>query len=77
MELIDDGGFADTGVSGNEHQFGPAAGYDAVEGGEQGIDLRHPPVQFLGNQQPVWHIVFARREFVDVAFGFPFKKTAP
>ena len=39
MELIDDRGLADAGISGNQHQLRPAAGDDAVEGGEQGIDL--------------------------------------
>ena len=32
VEFIDDGGFADAGVSGHEHQLGLAAGHDAVEG---------------------------------------------
>src|SRR5262245_32887863 len=44
MELIDDGRLTDTGVPGNEHQLRPPAGYDAIEGGEQGSDLSFPPV---------------------------------
>src|SRR5262249_23014445 len=32
MELIYDGGLADTRVSGNEHQLRPPAGYDTIEG---------------------------------------------
>ena len=44
MELIDDGGLADTGVSRNEHQLRRAALDDAIEGGEQGLDLARPPV---------------------------------
>ena len=35
------------------------------------------PVQFLGNQEPVWRVVFAQREFVDVALSFPFSKATP
>src|SRR5262249_46724460 len=77
MELIDDGGLADTGISRNEHQLRPAAGYDAIEGGEQGLDLACTPVQFLGDHQPVRRVVLTKREFVDAAPRFPFSKTAP
>src|SRR5262249_2657429 len=77
MELIDNGGLTDTGISGNEHQLGPAAGHDAIERGEQRSYLGFSPVQFLGNQQPVRRVVFARLEFVDTALSFPFAKTTP
>src|SRR6185437_6394396 len=77
MELIDDGGLADTGVSGNEHQLRPTAGYDAIKGSEQSINLSISSVQFLGNQQMVWRVVFGKREFVDTAPSFPISKTAP
>src|SRR5215470_660020 len=50
VELIDDGGLADTRISGDKHQLRRAASYDAVKGGEQSIDFARPPVQFLGNQ---------------------------
>ncbi len=49
VQLVDDGGLADAGIAGDQHQLGPAAGDDAVEGGEQGLDLALAPVQFLGN----------------------------
>src|SRR5215468_10580718 len=49
VELIDDGGLADPRISRNKHQLGHAAGHDAVEAGQQGIDLSRSPVQFLGN----------------------------
>src|SRR4029434_1778438 len=77
VELVDEGGFADTGVSGNEHQLRPAAGHYAVEAGEQGIDFACSPVQFLGTQQPVWRVMLAKRELVDAALSFPFSETAP
>jgi hypothetical protein len=35
------------------------------------------PVQFFGNQQPVWHVVFAKRKLINAALRFPFIKTAP
>ena len=47
---------------------------DAVEGGEQGLDLARSPVQFLGNQQPVWRVVFAEREVVDAALEPPIQQ---
>src|SRR5262249_43094727 len=50
VEFVDDGGLADPGVSGNEHQFRRAIRYDAVEGGEHGRDFGCSPVQFLGDQ---------------------------
>ena len=58
-------------------KFRPAAGYDAVEGRKQRLDLGCSPVQFLGNQQPVRRVVFAKREFVDATTSFPFLKAAP
>ena len=33
---------------------------DAVEGGEQGLDLALAPVQLLGNQEPVGRVVLGR-----------------
>src|SRR5262249_44048603 len=50
VELIYDRGLADTRISRNKHQLGRAASHDAVEGGEQGIDLSRSSVQFLGHQ---------------------------
>src|SRR5258708_2325593 len=77
MELIDDGGLADPGVSGNKHQLRLAPGYKAVESREQVLDFGFSPVQFLRNQQPIRRVVFAQREFVDAMMRFPFSKTAP
>src|SRR5262249_22327812 len=57
VQLAHDRALADTGISGNQHQLWRAAFDDAVEGGEQGIDLALAPVEFLGNQEPVWRIV--------------------
>ena len=50
---------------------------DAVEGGEQGLDLALSPVQLLGDQQPVRRVVLAEREVVDAASSLPFGKAAP
>src|SRR6266481_2057321 len=77
MELIHNGGLADAGVSGNKNELRLAPGCNAVEGSEQGVDFGFPPVQFLWNQQPVWRVMFAQREFVDAMLHFPFSKTAP
>ena len=71
VQLIDDGGLADAGISGDQHQLRRAARDDAVEGGEQGLDLALPAVQLLGNQQPVGRVVFAQREGVDPADAPP------
>src|SRR5262245_11197725 len=47
VQLVDDGGLADPGIAGHEYQLQPAAGDDAFEGSEQGVDLSRAPVQFL------------------------------
>ncbi len=77
MQLIDDGGLADAGIAGDQHQLRPAASDDAVEGGEQGLDLALSPVQFLGNQKPVGRVLLAQREGVDPVLSLPCAKTAP
>src|SRR6266851_7674019 len=77
VEFIDNGSLADAGVSRNEHQLRSTVGDDAVESSEEGLNFGCSPVQFFGNQQPVWRVVFAKREFVDAALSFPFSKAAP
>ena len=77
VQLIDDGGLADAGIAGDQHQLRPAAGDDAVEGGEQGLDLALSPVQFLGNQKPVGRVLLAQREGVDPVLSLPCSKAAP
>src|SRR5438445_10249794 len=77
MELIDDGGLADAGVSANQNQLRLAAGDYAVKGSEQGIDFGFSSVQFLRNQQSIRRVMFAKWEFVDAMLRFPFRETAP
>ena len=50
--------------------------HDAVEGGEQVLDLALSPVEFLGNQKPVWPVLLAQRECVDPPLSFPFGQAA-
>src|SRR5262250_1323181 len=77
MELIDDRGLADTGISGNQHQLRPAALYDAIKASKQCLDFPLAAVEFLQNQKPVWCVVLAKRKLVDAAMTLPFRKTAP
>src|SRR6266852_744240 len=44
VQFINDGGFADAGIAGHQHQLRPAGLDDAVKGGEQGLDLARSPV---------------------------------
>src|SRR3954469_3123573 len=44
MELINDCGFTDAGVSGDQHQFGSATANNAVEGGQQSANFAVPPI---------------------------------
>src|SRR5215471_17711001 len=76
MELIDNRGLANAGVSRNEHQLRSAAGYHPLEGGQQGVDFGCSSVQFLGNQQPVRRVVFTKQKFVDAVLPFPLSKAA-
>ncbi len=48
VQLIDDGGLADAGISRDQHQLRPAALDDAIEGGEQGSTSRSRPYSFSG-----------------------------
>jgi hypothetical protein len=77
VELIDDRGLADAGVSGDEHQFGPAARDDAIERGEEGVDLTVPPIQLLGDHQAIRSVMDAGREVVDASLELPLGQTAP
>src|SRR5260370_27468127 len=77
MEYIDGGRLADTRVAGNKNQLRPAAGYNAVEGSEQGVDFRFSPVQFLWNQQPVWYVLLSKRKLINPVPRFPFIQTPP
>ena len=76
MQLIDDGGFADSGIAGNQHQLRPAAGDDAIKRREEGLDLARSPVQFLGNDESILSVVFAWWEIHDPPVRFPFGEAA-
>src|SRR5262249_24368419 len=76
MQFIDHRGFPDAGVAGDQDQFGRAARDDAVEGGNQGIHIARSPVQLLGDDQPVWRVLFSKRKWIDAALKPPFGKAA-
>src|ERR1700758_480909 len=77
VQLIDNGGLADAGIAGDQHQLRSAAGDDLLEGVEQGLDLPLSPVQFLGNQKPVGRVLLAQWEGANSVLSFPFGKAAP
>ena len=77
MKLIDDCGFADAGVSGDQHQFRSATANDAVEGGEQSVNLAVPPVQLLGDHEAIRGVASARSEVIDPPLGLPLGQAAP
>src|ERR1700675_1427030 len=77
MKFIDDRGFADAGISGDQHQLRRAVVDYAIEAGEQGLCLARPSVQLLGKQQPIGRVVLAKRKGVDASFTLPFGKTVP
>src|SRR6478672_82462 len=77
MQFVDDRGFADAGISGDQHQLHRAGVDYAVKAGEQGLYLARPSVQLFGKRQPIGRVVFAKRKGVDAPFTLPFGKTAP
>src|SRR5580658_914553 len=77
VQLIDDRGFSNAGISRDENQFRRAALDHAVEGCEQGVDLAFPAVQLLGDQQTIGCVMLAKREFHHVPVILPFGKTTP
>src|SRR5215472_154613 len=72
LQLIDDRGLADPGIARDQDQFWGATIDDAIEGGEQGVDLAFPPVEFLWDQQAVGLVLFAEWEVVYPTLRLPF-----
>ena len=77
MELIDDCGFADAGVTGDQHQFRSATANDAVESLEQFVNLAVPPIQLLGNHEAIWDVAGARSEVINPPLKLPLGQAAP
>src|SRR5258708_3053705 len=77
MELIDNRGLADAGISGDKHQLRPATSQYAAIQAHQPIAPIPPSLQFLRNQYPSWRVVCAQRELVNSALSFPLSEAAP
>ena len=77
VQFVDHRGFADPGISGDQHEFRRAPLDDAVEGGQQGLDLARPSVQLLGDQEAIRRVLLAERKGFDAPLTLPFGKTAP
>ena len=75
MKFIDDRRLADAGISRDKHQLWCPALHDAIEGGEQRLDLARPSVKLLWNQQPVRYVVSREREAVDAPLMVPIRET--
>src|SRR5262245_55880689 len=76
LQLVDHRGLAYPGIAGDQDQFRGAPVDDAIERGEQGLDLVLPPVEFLGNKKPVGRVVFAERKVIDPVLRLPFGPAA-
>ena len=59
VQFVDDRGFADAGIAGDQHEFGRAIGHDPIERGDKAFDLRFASIEFFGDQQPVGPVVCA------------------
>src|SRR3954462_2584735 len=76
VQLIDDRGLADTGISGDQHQLWYTGLDDAIEAGKQRGDLTISSVQLFGDEQPVRRVQQAERKVIDTAARFPFRQAA-
>src|SRR5262245_5018301 len=76
LQLVDDRGLADTGITGHQHQLRRAAIDDAVERGQQRLDFALTAVQFLRNLNAVWLVMFSQREVVNATLTIPVRQTA-
>src|SRR6202042_2571712 len=74
VQLVHDGGFADTGIPGYEHELCCAVRYDPAEGAKQHLDLVLPAVELLRNEQSVWRVVRAEQERLYTAMRLPFRE---
>ena len=74
VQLVHDGGLADPGIAGDEHELHGAGRHDLVEGSDQRVDLALPAVELLRDQQPVRYVVSAQQERVDTAMRLPFRQ---
>src|ERR1700686_3573697 len=63
-------------MPGDQYQFRWTTVDHTIEGGEQGLDLALPPVELLGNQEPVGRVVFTEREVINPAVRLPFHQAA-
>jgi hypothetical protein len=72
LQLVDNRGLANAGITRNEDQLGEAALDDPIERGEQGFDLVPTPIKYLGDDQPVRCVPLAKLKIVDVMFRVPF-----
>src|SRR6266446_8736735 len=60
VQLIDDGGFADSGIAGNQHQLRPASSHHTIKRRKESVDLSLSPVQFFRDQQTIWRVVLGQ-----------------
>src|SRR5579863_4182819 len=75
VQLVHHGGFTDARITGHEHELWPTVRHHPVEGCEQCVNLAFATIQLFGNHQPVWNVMLARREFVDVVSRLPLVET--
>src|SRR5262249_1165036 len=77
LQFVDDRGLTDPRIARDQDQFRGATVDDAIEGGEQGLDLTSPPVEFLGNQEPVGPVSFTEWEVINAVLRLPCGQTTP
>src|SRR5262249_25579676 len=63
-------------ISRHQYQLRVIGEHDAIERGEQSVNLAFASVQLFGNQQAVWCVVLAKWEGVDTALPLPIVATA-
>ncbi len=53
MEFLDDGGLADSGITGHQHEIRFTGGDDLIKGSQKCFDFSIAPVQFFRQMEPI------------------------
>ncbi len=74
---MDHRGLANARITGDEHERRRPIVDDSIEGREQSVDLRLPPIQLLGDQQSVRRVMRTQPESIDAALRLQLSQAAP
>ncbi len=77
VQLMHDGGLADSGITRQKHQFRFVSRDHPIEGGQEGLAGGVTPIELFWDKEPVWHVLPPHRERLHVSEGLPFHEAFP